>query len=673
MKDGRIIHSFDVFDTLITRAVGDSSCVFLLLGNLLAKSGIIRVSPEIFARSRWKANVASLNRNDDRETTLSAIYKQLANMLDLTDEECAQIRRLEEETEERLSRPIKSQIAYAQELQVSGQTVIAISDMYLSRERISRLLLNAGVGMPDEQIFVSSEYRSTKRSGKLFRVVENSLLLSGDSFHHIGDNMTADVKQPSRFGWKARRFESAVPNRYEEAMTSFKWESGGLSSVFAGASRLTRLDISHSGEKSNDIVNVASGVFAPIFAAYVLWILKKSKLLGIKRLYFVSRDGEIFLRIAERLNTKLKLGIDLRYFYGSRKAWEFPSISDLETYLGSAIPKERGTKAKLQNYLANECFSVTDLLSRMRMDPIDYLDILCDAGFSQDQWTDNLDSSQIAKLRKLVLSPPFSVDFNLRVEEARELVLAYCDEQGLLETCDWALVDLGWKGSPQTFLSNLLSSIGSKVPRGFYLVMRSSKQDEGAGIKDGYLANVADGTGYARLTSEDNLFWGLLESICTANHGSVLGYEREGKIRPILAEQFAYSKNESVQNVVRQVCEKFVDNLTLDADLVDWTSNLLPMSARLLDLFLTEPCKSEVVALSSVVLEDNNWKTKFIPIARAYTIGTLPYVLKRGSYALPLHSPWAEGGLALNSRPMAKLVTTAARLGGLAKRFRSKK
>ena len=39
----------------------------------------------------------------------------------------------------------------------------------------------------------------------------------------------------------------------------------------------------------------------PALAGYVLWVLERSFEMGLKRLYFISRDGEIMLEMAQRL------------------------------------------------------------------------------------------------------------------------------------------------------------------------------------------------------------------------------------------------------------------------------------------------------------------------------------------------------------------------------------
>ena len=77
------------------------------------------------------------------------------------------------------------------------------------------------------------------------------------------------------------------------------------------------------------VVVVASGVSGPLMTGYVLWCLNKTKELGLKRLYFLSRDGQILLKIAKILNKELKYNIELKYFYASRQALLFSAIQEI--------------------------------------------------------------------------------------------------------------------------------------------------------------------------------------------------------------------------------------------------------------------------------------------------------------------------------------------------------
>jgi predicted HAD superfamily hydrolase len=57
---------------------------------------------------------------------------------------------------------------------------------------------------------------------------------------------------------------------------------------------------------------LAADVVAPCYVAYVKWLLNDAQKRGIKRLYFLSRDGYILMKIAENMEHD---GIELRYLF----------------------------------------------------------------------------------------------------------------------------------------------------------------------------------------------------------------------------------------------------------------------------------------------------------------------------------------------------------------------
>src|SRR3954452_807711 len=121
------VTSFDVFDTLLTRAVGAPSSLFILLGRSDAVSKATGCSAEEFARLRITAERRA--RVGRRETTLEQIYAELAAGLGLGAAQARQLAECELALERRLSRPVPGSDRLVKEA-AHGRRV-ALSDMYL--------------------------------------------------------------------------------------------------------------------------------------------------------------------------------------------------------------------------------------------------------------------------------------------------------------------------------------------------------------------------------------------------------------------------------------------------------------------------------------------------------------------------------------------------------------
>lgn len=85
----------------------------------------------------------------------------------------------------------------------TGKRVICISDMYLNKNQISQLLNHSGATDKIEIIFSSADVILNKRSGLIFKHVENKLRHNGSDFLHIGDSLKSDYTMAMKSGWNA--------------------------------------------------------------------------------------------------------------------------------------------------------------------------------------------------------------------------------------------------------------------------------------------------------------------------------------------------------------------------------------------------------------------------------------------------------------------------------------
>lgn len=186
------IVSFDIFDTLISRKVGDPTDLFYVLEEKNGISGFhdTRIAIERVARQKCE------KRNG--EVDIFDIYRELANSLPINVEKMVCDEMLAEK-ETCYANP-KMQTLY-QLLTEKACRIIAVSDMYLPSEYLRELLNQCGYHKI-EQVFASCDYGVGKGNGALQKLVQSEL---GDKlrFIHVGDNFTSDVRGSEMAGWRA--------------------------------------------------------------------------------------------------------------------------------------------------------------------------------------------------------------------------------------------------------------------------------------------------------------------------------------------------------------------------------------------------------------------------------------------------------------------------------------
>ena len=90
-----------------------------------------------------------------------------------------------------------------------GNDVVLISDMYLPKETIQKMLAKADPLLATLPLFLSSDKGYQKTTRKLFLEVYSSLDYHYSEWIHIGDNKFADDTQPSRLSIQTCWVETA--------------------------------------------------------------------------------------------------------------------------------------------------------------------------------------------------------------------------------------------------------------------------------------------------------------------------------------------------------------------------------------------------------------------------------------------------------------------------------
>lgn len=113
---------------------------------------------------------------------------------------------LDYETANLVVNPVLAAIATA--FRARGGKVILISDMYLGAKEIDTILnrLSNGVTTWHDKIFSSADHIVSKRSGKIFPLIEKDLGIAAKEFLHIGDAWEGDVVRAREAGWNALHF-----------------------------------------------------------------------------------------------------------------------------------------------------------------------------------------------------------------------------------------------------------------------------------------------------------------------------------------------------------------------------------------------------------------------------------------------------------------------------------
>ncbi|WP_144709004.1 HAD-IA family hydrolase, partial [Aminobacter sp. J15] len=439
--------SFDVFDTLICRPTENPSDVFHLLQLRLERELGLRY-PD-FARIRIDAENEARDLSANPEIDLDLIYDIVAERLSLSKNERAAIMSAEIALEISLISPRKQGSELWRLAKMLGKPIVLISDMYLPEPVIAKMLEKAGFSGYD-YMFVSSSAQARKKDGALFDVVLQRLAIRGDEILHVGDHIVADVRNAQSRGMTAIRTPRAID--LLKRSPGFKEIYGTSSGGNVTRSAIVGLTARQLFDRAFDETNSATfrgdpkclgfAAFGPFYFGFVHWVWSQAKRAGVKRLYFLSREGYLLKQIFDRIAETDASAPQACYLYGSRRAIRVASIST-----GRDIGE-----VGAQPYSEGTCLGNL-IEQRFGLPKADFCEFLTAAGIDADTVLERSAEGRrlLARALKCLEEPILR-----NAAEEREAYLSYLHASGLSDNEKVAVVDLGWMGNMQGGLGKLL-------------------------------------------------------------------------------------------------------------------------------------------------------------------------------------------------------------------------
>lgn len=520
----RTVFSFAIFGTLLTHRTATTSGIFQAMrqhlrlrpdrrfpAQLIEEFPAVRLDAERSARQSAGTHGA---------IDLDAIYRQFsARYPELDRRAVAELKGLELELSLSLALGIPENIALVHRLLDAGERVILTSDSYFSAVELNRLLSQIDARLAACPCYAAADLGRTKESGALFRSVFAAEGIAPAQLIHRGDNPWSDLKVPRALGCQASLYQGGELSELEWAYLD---EGDLCAQLVAGTARAYR--ILHP-DASNP-ARLGAILAGPLFYGFIRYVLDEAQRRGIRRLYFIARDGRIFLRLAQAIARTQGLEIDLRYLYGSRRAFRFAALFDLG-------PRE-------QRWLAERIptLSLAMLAERLEMTGSELYDQLpsefqgcisdLEAPLPEALAGELVGAFEhLPKLRQAILA---------KAESVRTLLIDYLKQEGFFDGGPVGTVDIGWMGGSQDALYKVAASYRSDIEiHGFYF---------GLFYYSGYTSLRNRKSAYAIRPNQavDNIVALHTELLAQADHGQTMGYERlpDGRVQPLLRGDAGY-------------------------------------------------------------------------------------------------------------------------------------
>jgi FMN phosphatase YigB (HAD superfamily) len=415
--------SLDIWDTLITRDVHPEQIKFefaeeylKLFKNEIKSS--LNDSLKIYQlRNRIELKIAEYSRamgqsgeykfNDVVTDLMRLTFKDPSHV---RPENALQLEKLELEIEKKhclRNKHIDSIIA-----DLKADAVILISDFYHSADFLKDLLLSVDSPYSSQKIYSSCEHGKNKFFGDLFELAQKESAQFSEHIH-IGDNPTADVNSPAKYGIKPIHYTHITKLSYPSHLS---------------------LEFAQTSSPSNEISK-----FHSIFPSFIDWVRWVALDLKFDHVFYCAREGYYFLELH---NSQQKL-------HRNPLAASVVEASRISTYLPSIEQIEFSSFSRLLEQYPDMTLSA--FCQTLDVSTEKFENILARLGFK-------LTDAAIINLPSLFLD--FEFKNFLETEKSEKLKnLKNYFEPMIGNNTSVLFVDIGWRGSIVDNLASIFTSI----------------------------------------------------------------------------------------------------------------------------------------------------------------------------------------------------------------------
>ena len=523
----KTVYSFDIFDTLLVRKLPIEAIQIAIArqcldslqevySHSLSVEQFIGLREEAFNRCRQDL----ANRGYDKEPRLADV---LVLLIGLCSREASissssqkaliqQWLEIELRIESWSLEPTRL-LEQCRSYRRQGKRLIAVSDMYLSSEQLSRLLADNSYGGLFDAVYSSADYHMSKASGRLFDEVFAAESIEPDQLKHVGDNEQSDVIQLKRRGGHSKHWVPAV-QREHAWFKRLQWRSKKQAAESAGA-WVSSTYLLPSSLADETAFTVGASKMGPVLCQFIHELGEWAQAEQIDTLYFMAREGNLFKQIYDTMAPFLwgDKAPQSVYLCVSRQSVTCPADGLVTTADLDAIRINSGGQVSLEAYLKG-LFIPSELhASLAQAHGFDSLDtLITEANTSQfEALLQDQETVQVLQTTR---------------HTKRTGLMAYLQEVGLFNDTTAGLVDIGWGGQIQDKLTTTLAEEGINTQlKGFYLGLNSLAIPRKARGVDMTASSLATMEAYEWIGGAVFETLPLWETICQAFHATTKGYD----------------------------------------------------------------------------------------------------------------------------------------------------
>jgi FMN phosphatase YigB (HAD superfamily) len=535
---------FDIFDTVIGRAVPAEYVKRLAAKRLCLYLGLVSLPETIYRmRSTIEREICESNARAgfDLEFTFPSLCRILHERLSVL--EPSRLRKipvdgfvsiasdLELETEVGVQQLNYQCVDVIRAVRDTSVKLGLISDFYMPGQIVRSMLEHHGLSSQFDKVFVSCDYLLTKRSGRLYEKVLESLNCSPTRVMMIGNDQHSDYDVARSMGMHACLF---VPTSRTPGADLIP----ALLDKHALMQKLHRDTQRSSTDSCTDYVELAFSLFHFIQKLHARLLSRR-----VRDVFFISKEGDCLKRMFDLYQLSQGFGPHLyvrsHHLQVSRRSTFLPSLKQLPDEVFETLFRQYRSMS-LREFLLSlglDARVIGNMSSNLNVDP--------DLKFE--------DFPTSSAFRALLALEDFRSTYEQRRIVQRTLFKRYLSSFGAnMDSHDIHVVDVGWKGTIQDHIFAI--SDGTRNLHGYYIGLVAQGKMERHNEKEGILFScVPSKSPYFEVYNEGRT---MFEVFLGSNQGSAISYtEGEGQIKVVTHQE--PDERELFENSVRPIQVRF--------------------------------------------------------------------------------------------------------------------
>ena len=484
-------------------------------------------------------------------------------------------------------------------LSSNEKRVIALVETHLDKDCLKELFARKSLSSTFDGIYASSNFPAAKNTAEFFQCVLESESIAPHQLLHIGNDKRVDYKIPKKMGINSIYVNDLSFKNKKRILRTYH-QLARNNPYWRGRHLLQLIGSSNNSE--NFYYNYGFSFLGPVFSTFIHGVVELVKKYKIEQVFFLAREGELFLKIFEIFTPyffeKDSLPI-LTYAYVSRKSVGLAALHKGMSLKQALLPPLNNPKHR----------GLLSILLAYTLPPEEFRETAAKHGFDKiDRRFQGPQDHE--KLKSLLGDQAFQEAVISRALPHRELVERYLGQLGFFRQEKVAVVDVGWLASIQKLIQDAFIDRGD-YPHvyGLYMGFRSSPV-HGFDEEKNTIIGILGERHYQRPDCNGLfVFQQIFEQSARAFHPTTVGYrenEETNQIEPVLKKDSAPDRMAEIaqDSQIRELQEGMIDfsiEYVKAVKITGYSSNdIKSFIATLIERCMVFPTKSEVRGILSL-------------------------------------------------------------------------